>query len=184
MLPGRRITVGAPKSPHIITSTFLNTANLLPKDLRFEHGAPNLLFAPNPIWLRYAAVGSQKNQTHRTFVWLRKDVKAPLENQVATRLPRLKNLTHTSRKREVKRTQMVATARFTFACFFFIRLLGIARNETVLRKDVRFKPKPSPEGFQKGALHLRRGAWHSENLIHSPLIYNVSYLNLKDLIPP
>jgi len=32
--------------------------------------------------------------------------------------------------------------------------------------------------FNRGALHLRRGTWHSENLIKS-LICSVSYLNLR-----
>ena len=52
---GRRITMvalnhcggaewlrGAPKSPNNVTSTFLNTVHLLPKDLKFEHGGPKL----------------------------------------------------------------------------------------------------------------------------------------------
>jgi len=39
--PGRRITAGAPTSPNNVTITFLNTVHLLPKDLAFEHGAPN-----------------------------------------------------------------------------------------------------------------------------------------------
>jgi len=36
---------GAPKSPNNVTCTFFNTLHLLPKKLRFEHGAPNLLLA-------------------------------------------------------------------------------------------------------------------------------------------
>jgi len=47
--PGRRITMGAPKSPNNVTDTFFSTVHLLPKDLRFEHGAPNLLLAPGAI---------------------------------------------------------------------------------------------------------------------------------------
>jgi len=43
---GRGITLGALKSPSDITSTFFNTVNLLPKDLRFEHGGAKL--APCP----------------------------------------------------------------------------------------------------------------------------------------
>ena len=47
---GRRITAGeAPKSPNNVTSSFFHTAHLLPKDLRFEYGAPNLLLAPGAI---------------------------------------------------------------------------------------------------------------------------------------
>ena len=45
-----------------------------------------------------------------------------------------KNLTHTSKTRQVKRTQMVATAKSTIrdACYFF-RPLRIEGNETVAR---------------------------------------------------
>jgi len=32
------MTAGPPKSPNNVTDTFFNTENLLPKDLRFEHG--------------------------------------------------------------------------------------------------------------------------------------------------
>ena len=39
----------APKSPNTIRSTFFNTVNLLPRKLRFDHGALNLVFAPSPI---------------------------------------------------------------------------------------------------------------------------------------
>jgi len=38
-----------PKIPNNAANTFLNTMNLLPKDVRFEHGAPNLLLAPGDI---------------------------------------------------------------------------------------------------------------------------------------
>jgi len=44
--PGRRITVGAPKSPNNVTSTFFNTVHLLLKDLRFEHGGAKLASCP------------------------------------------------------------------------------------------------------------------------------------------
>ena len=37
-----------PKNPNNVTSTFFNAINLVPKDLRFKHGAPNLLLAPGP----------------------------------------------------------------------------------------------------------------------------------------
>jgi len=53
---GRQITAGGvewlwgtPKSSKNTTSTFFNTVHLLPKDLSFEHGAPNLLLAPGAI---------------------------------------------------------------------------------------------------------------------------------------
>jgi len=39
----------APKSPNNVTSTFFNTVNLLPKELRFDHWAPNLFVAPGAI---------------------------------------------------------------------------------------------------------------------------------------
>jgi len=46
---GRRITMGATKCPNNVTSTLFNTVNLLPKDLRLEHGAPKLLLARGAI---------------------------------------------------------------------------------------------------------------------------------------
>jgi len=52
-LRGRRIIAGgakwlrvAPKSPKIATCTFFNTVNLLPKDLRLEHGGAKLASCP------------------------------------------------------------------------------------------------------------------------------------------
>jgi len=38
--------MGAPKSLNNLTSTFFNTVNFLPKDLKLECGAPNLLLYP------------------------------------------------------------------------------------------------------------------------------------------
>jgi len=38
-----------PKSPNNVASTLFNTLHLHPKDLMFEHGAPNLLLAPGAI---------------------------------------------------------------------------------------------------------------------------------------
>ena len=40
---------GAPKGPKNITGTFFNTVQLLSKYLRFDHGGPNVLFAPGAI---------------------------------------------------------------------------------------------------------------------------------------
>ena len=55
-LLGRRMTagdakclLGPPKIPNNFTITFFNTVNFLPKDLTFEHGGPNLLFAPSAV---------------------------------------------------------------------------------------------------------------------------------------
>ena len=39
----------APKSPQNITNTSFSAVNLRPKEVRFEHGAPNLLLAPGAI---------------------------------------------------------------------------------------------------------------------------------------
>jgi len=54
---------------------------------------------------------------HRTCVWRHKDDEAQSEHHIAIRLPRLQNLTHTSKTHQVKRTQMVANARFTIRAF-------------------------------------------------------------------
>jgi len=40
--PGRRITAGAPKSPKTVICTSYSAANVLPKELRFEHGGAKL----------------------------------------------------------------------------------------------------------------------------------------------
>jgi len=45
--------MGAPKGPNNVTSTFFITVHFLPNDLKFEHGAPNLLLAPGIIKPRY-----------------------------------------------------------------------------------------------------------------------------------
>jgi len=45
----RRMTAGAPKGPKNVTDIFFNPVHLLPKDLKFEHGAPNLLLAPGAV---------------------------------------------------------------------------------------------------------------------------------------
>jgi len=39
----------APKSPNDDASKFFNILYLLPKDLRFEHGVPNLFLVPGAI---------------------------------------------------------------------------------------------------------------------------------------
>jgi len=44
--PGRRITIGAPKSLDNVSSTFFNTVHLLPKYLRSEHGGVKLASCP------------------------------------------------------------------------------------------------------------------------------------------
>jgi len=44
--PGHRITMRVPKCPKNVTSTFFNTVNLLPKELRFQHGAAKLASCP------------------------------------------------------------------------------------------------------------------------------------------
>jgi len=43
---GAELLREAPKSPNTITSTFFNTVNLLPKELRFEHGGAKLASCP------------------------------------------------------------------------------------------------------------------------------------------
>jgi len=40
---------GTPKNPNHVTRTFFNTVYLLPKDLRFDMGAPNLLLDQGAI---------------------------------------------------------------------------------------------------------------------------------------
>ena len=47
--PGSESLRGTPKNPNNVKSTYVNTVNLLPKNIRFEHGAPNLLLGPGAI---------------------------------------------------------------------------------------------------------------------------------------
>ena len=54
-----------------------------------------------------------KKNKHCTYAWRHKDVKA--QREVAYH--DWKNLTHTTKTRQVKRTQMVATAGFTIRVF-------------------------------------------------------------------
>jgi len=69
------------------------------------------------ICIFLSALKKKRIQTHCTYVWLHKGVKTQREHHVATRLPRCKNLTHMSKTRQAKRTQMVATAMFTIHMF-------------------------------------------------------------------
>jgi len=47
--PGRRVSAGTPDSPSNVTNAFSNSVHLLPKDLRSNTGASNLLLAPGVI---------------------------------------------------------------------------------------------------------------------------------------
>jgi len=40
------MNAGTPKSPKNVTSTFFNAVNVLPKDLKFEHGGAKLASCP------------------------------------------------------------------------------------------------------------------------------------------
>jgi len=51
--PGGRMTAGCAESPNNVTSTFLNTVHLLPKDPKLDHGGAKLALAPGAIWPRY-----------------------------------------------------------------------------------------------------------------------------------
>jgi len=64
-----------------------------------------------------------------------------------------------SKTRQVTRTQMDATTRFTIRVFatFSDWQLRIERNETVARKNMRFKPGLSPESLQWGIYICVRG---------------------------
>jgi len=83
-----------------------------------------------------------------------------LKHNVRTTLPLAyhwcKNFTQTSKTRQVKRTQIVATASFTIRDLAFQTAKnGMQRN--VARKNVRFKTGTVARKFAIGALHLRRG---------------------------
>ena len=75
---------------------------------------------------------AQKNQTHCTYVWRHKVVEA----QRGLSYYGCKNLTHTSKTRQAKRTQMVATAWHDSRVCCFFRQLRIVRKS---QRDVRAK---------------------------------------------
>jgi len=68
-----------------------------------------------------------KKQTHCTYVWWYKDVKEQRDDDVATRLPRLLNLTHMSKTRQVKRT---AWFQLLVSRFAYLLLFHTAKNRT------------------------------------------------------
>jgi len=47
--PGAESLRGAPKSTDKVTGTFFNRVQLLPKDLRFDHGGAKLASCPGSI---------------------------------------------------------------------------------------------------------------------------------------
>ena len=55
------------KRPNNVTSTFFNTVHMLPKDLRFEHGAPNLLTVPGAIQPCYVPGMGRKIEVQETI---------------------------------------------------------------------------------------------------------------------
>jgi len=94
-----------------------------------------------------------------------------------------KNLTHTSKVRHVKHTQMVVTVRFTIRVFLTFSDWWES-NATKLSLEKMWSIKTRTVTTRKswiGGLNLRKGTWHFENLVKSLLIYSVSYLNLEGL---
>jgi len=72
-------------------------------------------------------ISANKNKLHCAYVWRHKDVKAQRGDHVAARLLRCENLTHTSKTRHVKRTQLVELLGSRFA---FLLLFQTAKNQT------------------------------------------------------
>jgi len=56
--PGAESLRGAPKSPNNVASTLFN---MLPKDLRFEHGCTNLVPCPGAIFTSLRPCGQHRN---------------------------------------------------------------------------------------------------------------------------
>jgi len=65
---GRRITIGAPKSPNKVTGTFFNTIHLLAKDLKFDYGSAKHASCPCGIQSPYAA-DSNKDRFENWQLW-------------------------------------------------------------------------------------------------------------------
>ena len=99
----------------------------------FEWGR-HTYFLPRAPSNLVTPLSALKKQSQCTYVWRNEDVKAQGEDHFATRLPRLQKLTHTSKTRQVKCTQLVAAARFTFACLL---LFQTAKNRTQRNRRVK-----------------------------------------------
>ena len=67
-----------PFNPALVTSTFFNAANFLPKNLRFEHGGPNLSLAPVAIWPRYAPGLLDLIGPNNVLVWAETGMDSPM----------------------------------------------------------------------------------------------------------
>ena len=94
-----------------------------------------------------------------------------------------KNLTHTSKVRHVKHTQMVVAVRFTIRVFLTFSDWWES-NATKLSLEKMWSIETRTVATRKSwiwGLNLRKGTWHFENLVKSLLIYSVSYLNLEGL---
>jgi len=115
-----------------------------------------------------------KSPTHSTYVWRHKDVKAQRAEHVATRLPIIAPKIYHTRAKQVKRTQMVATAAFTIRVF-------------VTFSDCQESKATKPSRERMWGLNQKR---RQENLTFwkfdkiSALIYSVSYVKLEGLSPP
>ena len=92
-----------------------------------------------------------------------------------------KNFTHTNKTRHVKRTQLVELLGSRFACFLLFQTPN-QRNRRAKWCEVQIRTV-SRKSLIGGVLHLRRGTWHSENLIKYPLIYSALYFNLRGWEP-
>ena len=85
-----------------------------------------------------------------------------------------KNLTHTSKIRHVKRTQMVVTVRFTIRVFLTISDWWESNATKLSREKIwRIKTKTVARKSWIGGLNLRKGSWHFENLVKS--LVKISY---------
>ena len=123
----------------------------------------------------------KNKQTHCTYISQHKDVKAQRQDH-ALRLAYYgcKNHTHTSKIRQVKRTPMVATPRFTMCVFVIISDCKESNATKSSRERMwALNQNRRQKVFNSGALHLRRRTWHSEIFIKSPLNYSVSYFDLE-----
>jgi len=96
-----------------------------------------------------------------------------------------KNLTHMSKTHQVKCTQMVATGRFMVRTLFHFSNCyesNASRNETVVRKHMRFKLKPSAKVFTMWGFTSAHGGltfWKFDKISTG---CNVSYFNLEGIL--
>jgi len=97
---------GVLKSPNNVTSTFFNTVNLLPKDLRFKHGDPGGHVTPVRLCMLVSTLHGNvenvymANDCNIFSLWL-----THITDSVKLRMIRFSNRRHSTEKSALKRRE-------------------------------------------------------------------------------